>query len=150
LTSHRDILQRSQEAWQSLPSWLRVIPSSASGAEWGPICHISLYFQYNHFLLERTMVRRFHHSNVKLCHIARDLLQLTLGIIAQKEEVGGDASWVVSQTVLRFSTRMLMQAGRSHNLDCLPLGCSRWNFCSTARPAYDRLIIFPDLKLYRI
>ena len=99
------------------------------------------------------MVRRFHRSSVKLCHIARDLLQLTLSIIAQKEEVGGDASnisWVVSQAVLRFSTRMLMQGGRSHNLDCLPLECSRWNFCSTARPAYDRPTISPDLKLYRI
>jgi hypothetical protein len=153
LTSHRDILRRSQDAWQSLPSWLRVIPSSAGRAESGSICQVSLYFQYNHFLLERTMVRRLHRSNVKLCHIARDLLQLTLGVIAQKEEAGGDAyhiSWLVSQTVLRFSIRMLMQGGRLHNLDCLPLGCSPWNFYSTAKPAYDRLTIFPDLKLYRI
>ena len=114
---------------------------------------MSLDFQYNHFLLERTMVRRFHRSNVKLCHIARELLQLTLNIIAQKEEVGGDAyniSWMVSQTVLRFLTRMLMQDGRSHNLDCLLLECSRRNFCSTARLAYDHLTIFPDLTLYRI
>lgn len=146
-------MQRSQDAWQSLPSWLRVIPSSASGAEWGPICHVSLDFQYNHFLLERTMVRRFHRSSVKPCHIRRNLFQLTLSIIAQKEEVGGDASnisWVVSQAVFRFSTRMLMQGGRSHNLGCLSLECSRWNFCSTARPTYDRLTILPDLKLYRI
>jgi hypothetical protein len=66
---------------------------------------VSLDFQYNHFLLERTMVRRFHRSGVKLCHIARELLQLTLSIIAQKEEVGGDAyniSWMVSQTVLEI------------------------------------------------
>jgi hypothetical protein len=51
------------------------------------------------------MVRRFHRSGVKLCHIARELLQLTLSIIAQKEEVGGDAyniSWMVSQTVLEI------------------------------------------------
>lgn len=99
----QDIWRRSRDAWQSLPPWLRTIPGSASRIEWDTISHISLEFQYNDFLLERTMVRRLHRPGIQLCRIARGLLQLTLSIVANKEEAGGDIqniSWVVCKRLL--------------------------------------------------
>lgn len=86
----QDIWRRSRDVWQSLPLWLRTIPISASRVEWVIISHISLEFQYNDFLLERTMVRRLHYPGMQLYRIARELLQLTLSIIVNKEEAGGD------------------------------------------------------------
>jgi hypothetical protein len=49
------------------------------------------------------MVRRLHRPGMQHCRIARELLQLTLSIIANKEEAGGDiqnVSWVVCQRLL--------------------------------------------------
>ncbi len=65
--------------------------------------HLIIEFQFNDFLLQRTLTRKFQISTQELLRLAREILKLALEIVDNQnnmQQFTYDLSWVVSKELV--------------------------------------------------
>jgi hypothetical protein len=102
LTESRKIIHRSQDAWNSLPNFIKD-PSEfprRTPLEKFVSDSIMLGFRYNKFLLQRAMVKRAQINNRELLSVSREVFSIALNVINNNStgQYACDMPWIVSGT----------------------------------------------------
>jgi hypothetical protein len=96
----RNIIRRSQDAWNSLPIYIKDATAFPRKTPFEKYVSDSvvLGFRYNEFLLQRAMVKRAQINNRELLSIAREVFSIVLSLIRNNSSgrYACDLPWIVS------------------------------------------------------
>jgi hypothetical protein len=96
----RNIIRRSQDAWNSLPVFIKEAMAFPRKTPFEKYVSDSvvLGFRYNEFLLQRAMVKKVQVNNRELLSVAREVFSIVMNLI--RNNSGGlyacDLPWIVS------------------------------------------------------
>ena len=99
LTEARNIIRRSQDAWNSLPNFIRDASTfpRENAFEQYISDSIMMGFRYNEFLLQRAIVKRAQINDRELISVSREVFSLVLNIVNRNStgKYACDMPWIV-------------------------------------------------------